>query len=227
MTSIETINKEIALQTSKPEVAQQLLTTTFKGLQPAVMRQAMFEGMTRGFTFENFLQKDVYAIPFSGGYSLVTSIDYARKLGMRSGVVGVTSPVYEMDGTKVISCEITVKKQTGGIVGEFTAKVYFNEYSTGKNLWTSKPRTMIAKVAEMHALRKACPEEASQIYVEEEMIKEIKNASVVIDVNPYKEKLEAVKSLEELKTVWSSLPIEAKTSLEGLKNTLKAKYENK
>lgn len=226
MTSIETINKEITLQTSKPEVAQQLLNTTFKGLQPAVMKQAMFEGMTRGFTFENFLQKDVYAIPFANGYSLVTSIDYARKLGMRSGVVGVTSPVYEMDGTKVISCEITVKKQTGGIVGEFTAKVYFNEYSTGKNLWISKPRTMIAKVAEMHALRKACPEEASQIYVEEEVIKEIKNVPVV-DIDSHKAKLEAVTNLEELKTVWSSLPIEAKTSLEKLKNTLKKKYEDK
>jgi hypothetical protein len=29
--------------------------------------------------------------------------------------------------------------------------------------------TMIAKVAEMHALRKACPEELAKSYIEEEM----------------------------------------------------------
>ena len=47
--------------------------------------------------------------------------------------------------------------------------VYEEEYSTGRNLWTSKRRTMIGKVAESQALRKAfsisglySPEEMSQ-----------------------------------------------------------------
>ena len=34
-------------------------------------------------------------------------------------------------------------------------EVYASEYSTGKNLWRDKPRTMIQKVAEAHALRRA------------------------------------------------------------------------
>ena len=55
------------------------------------------------------------------------------------------------------------------MVGDYTAKVYFTEYSTGRNLRNTKPRTMIAKVAEMHALRSAFPEEMAQQYVEEEM----------------------------------------------------------
>lgn len=41
-----------------------------------------------------------------------------------------------------------------------------------------------------------------------------------------KEKLEDVKSLEELKAVWASLSIEAKKELEGLKTELKNKYAN-
>ncbi len=37
----------------------------------------------------------------------------------------------------------------------FEVRVYASEYSTGKNLWKDKPRTMIQKVAEAHALRRA------------------------------------------------------------------------
>ena len=37
----------------------------------------------------------------------------------------------------------------------FEVRVYASEYSTGKNLWRDKPRTMIQKVAEAHALRRA------------------------------------------------------------------------
>lgn len=177
--SIALVNKEISKELADPNIGKALLATTFKGLQDATMRQAIFEGMVRGFKFKDFLEKNVYAIPFSNGYSLVTSIDYARKLGAKSGVVGVSKPTYVMDDKNkdIVSCEITVRKLIGEHVGEFTAEVYFDEYyKAGKNgypsLWDSKPRTMIAKVAEAHALRKACPETLSQIYTEEEMQKD-------------------------------------------------------
>ena len=37
----------------------------------------------------------------------------------------------------------------------FEVEVYASEYSTGKNLWKDKPRTMIQKVAEAQCLRRA------------------------------------------------------------------------
>lgn len=163
------ISDEIKKELATEGVARALLATTFKGLSEQTMRQAIMDGMIRGFTFLNFRQKDVYAIPYGQTYSLVTSIDYSRKMGMRSGIVGKEAPIYEMDGDVIVSCSVTVKRKIGEYVGDYTAKVYFNEYSTGKNLWISKPRTMIAKVAEMHALRMACPEELSKTYIEEEM----------------------------------------------------------
>lgn len=177
--SITVLNKEISKELSDPAVGRALLATTFKGLSDESMRKAIFEGMIRGFKFKDFLEKNVYAIPFSNGYSLVTSIDYARKLGAKNGVVGVTKPTYVMDdkNKEIVSCEITVKKKVDGYVGDFTAEVFFDEYyKAGKNgypsLWDSKPRTMIAKVAESHALRKACPEVLAQMYTEEEMQKD-------------------------------------------------------
>lgn len=175
---ISLINQEINVQLKDPKVGAALLATTFKGLEANTMKQAIMEGMIRGFKFVDFLDKNVYAIPFANGYSLVTSVDYSRKRGMRSGIVGKKAPMYELgsDG-KVESCTVTVQRMVSNYVGDFTATVYFSEYyKKGKeyngkytpSMWDLKPRTMIAKVAEMQALRMACPEELSQVYIEEE-----------------------------------------------------------
>lgn len=174
MTDIIKIQQEIKTELSNKEVLNALVTTTFKGLAVPQVYLAVQEGMMRGFTFKDFLEKNIYAIPFRDGYSLVTSIDYARKIGMRSGVCGKSAPTYEEKDGKVISCTVTIKRQVSGVVGDYSATVFFAEFSTGRNLWTTKPRAMIAKVAEMHALRMACPEELSQAYSEEEVEKEIK-----------------------------------------------------
>lgn len=169
--SLIDIKKNINKQLGDKETFDSLLVTTFKGLAPQLAKRAILEGMIRGFKFKDFLEKNVYAIKYGDGYNLVTSIDYARKIGMRSGVVGKSAPSFEMDAQKLVACTVTVKKKIGTYIGDFTATVYFDEYTTGKNLWNSKPRTMIAKVAEMHALRMACPEEMSQVYAEEEFQK--------------------------------------------------------
>jgi hypothetical protein len=234
MSTLEIINKEIN-QELTPTTANALLATTFKGLTGPVMKQAIMEGMMRGFTFKDFLEKNVYAIPFSSGYSLITSIDYARKIGMRSGVVGTSKPEFENDEKgHPVACTITVKRKVGEYVGEYSATAYFDEYYKagykGKpSLWDTKPRTMLAKVAEMHALRKACPEELAKAYVEEEMQGEtvMKEAKVVeVNTDDYKQKLESAKDLKELQKIWSSIPVQAKEQLKEVKEEMKKKYEN-
>jgi hypothetical protein len=215
------LKNNLELQLKDTEIFNTLLTTTFKGLTAPVAKQAMLEGVMRGFTFKDFLEKNIYAVPFSSGYSLITSIDYARKIGMKSGVIGKSAPSYEEKDGKIISCSITIKKLVNEHIGDFTATVYFNEYTTGRNQWASKPRTMIAKVAEMHALRMACPEELSQSYVEEE--NEIQETP--LNLEEHIQKLEACTNLDNLKTVWSSLPAQAKKELEAKKDEMKNKLE--
>lgn len=178
-TSIQVINEELNIELADPKTVQALLATTFRGLDVVLMKQAIMEGMIRGFTFKNFLQKDVYALPFNsdkGGpkYSLITSIDYARKIAQKSGQCGKKEPIYVFAENKkdIISCSVTVQKLVGSHVGDYTATVYFNEYDKKQNLWITKPKTMISKVAEMHALRSAFPEELEKLYVEEELGKE-------------------------------------------------------
>lgn len=226
MSDLVKIQNEINAELANKEVFTALVSTTFKGLEPKLVKRAIMEGMMRGFKFKDFLEKNIYAIPYKGTYSLITSIDYARKIGMRNGVIGKSAPAYEFDeNKKPVSCTVTITRKAHGVVGAYTATVYFDEYTTGFNLWKTKPKTMIAKVAEMHALRMACPEELAQSYIEEEMSKEVVQA-VSVDLDAARGRLEAVKSLSELKSVWSSLPSEAKTALEELKNSLKTYYEN-
>ncbi len=203
MNKLQTINEQINQQLTS-DVSKALLATTFKGLAPVAMKHAIMEGMMRGFKFQDFLEKNVYAIPFRDGYSLITSIDYARKMGMRGGVVGVSAPVYEEKDGKIISCTVTVKRKVEETIGEYSATAYFSEYSTGKNLWVSKPRTMIAKVAEMHALRKACPEELSQAYTEEEVVKEVIVAPKQEITDALREQVSNCKTEAELKVIWEA-----------------------
>ncbi len=223
-TSLVEIKNEVNKQLADPETFNTLVLTTFKGIDAQQIKTAIMEGMMRGFTFRDFLEKNIYAVPFSGKYSLVTSIDYSRKIGMRSGIVGKSEPIYEEKDGKIISCTVTVKRKVNEYVGNYSAKVYFDEYTTTRNLWASKPHTMIAKVAEMHALRMACPEELSQSYVEEEIQASIK-IKPEVDIIECGEKLEAVKDLDELKRVWSDLPVEAKNGLESLKKRLIKKFK--
>src|SRR3990167_10317032 len=100
------IQKEIKTQLRKKEVMDALVVTTFKGLSQNVIPRAIMEGMMRGFTFKDFLEKNIYAIPFRDGYSLVTSIDYARKVGMRSGIVGKSAPIFEENEGRIASCSV-------------------------------------------------------------------------------------------------------------------------
>lgn len=224
------INEEINEQLQDKKIVSALVATTFKGLTQDNMKKAIFEGMMRGYQFKDFLEKNVYAIPFKDSYSLITSIDFARKIAMRSGLAGKSEPIYkDSEDGKIVSCTVTVKRNVDGIIGEYTATVFFNEYTTGKNLWYSKPRTMIAKVAEMHALRSAFPEEMSQQYVEEEMDKELTvetQEEKEIKFADYSDKLESAKTVEELRDTFNSLSGIAKKALRPLADKLKQQLEN-
>lgn len=239
-TSLVKIHEEVGRELATPQIISSLLETRFKGLTEPLMRKAIVEGMIRGFSLKDFFEGNVYAIPFKmkkgdGSfeltYSIVTSLDNSRKIGAKSGIVGVEESLFGDDGEAGgLWASVTVHKQfPSGHIGDFTDKVYLKEYDSGKNLWISKPRTMLAKVAEMHALRKACPELAES-YIAEEInrpVIEVKPLEVKeISIEEYKEKLRATKTLKELGGVWSAVPPAIKDNKEVflLKEDLKTKY---
>ncbi len=168
------LNSELNVQLADASSMRALMATVFKGFRDdKTVKQACLEAMMRGYTFQDILNKRIYAIPYGGGYSLVQSIADVRAIAMNNGQVGKSAPEYEMDGDKIVSCSVTVKRLSNGYIGEYTTTVFFDEYfkkgQPGKpSQWETKPRTMIAKVAEMHALRMAFPDHLEQAYTEEE-----------------------------------------------------------
>jgi len=101
--------------------------------------------------------------------SYVTSIDGYRIIAHRTGdFAGIDEPDYKYTDKGILThCTLKVYRKSSE--RPFAATVKMTEYNTGKNLWSKMPETMIAKVAEAHALRKAFPQDLSGIYTTDEM----------------------------------------------------------
>ena len=113
--------------------------------------------------------------------------------GLSAGVIVINAEnkIEEREGTFVLPSETLVggwaKVNIKGYSVPFYASVSLNEYmgkkqdGTPNGQWSSKPATMIRKVALAQALREAFPEEMSALYDQAE----VKEASdVVLDTTP-------------------------------------------
>lgn len=109
--------------------------------------------------------------------TIQTSIDGFRVIAERSGDYGgQDEPIFTEIEKKVTSCRITVYRFRGDV--RYPAAVglaYWDEYcqmdreGRPMGLWGKMPHTMLAKVAEALALRKAYPQDLSGLYTSEEM----------------------------------------------------------
>lgn len=119
------------------------------------------------------LTRQIYAIKRSSRMTIQTSIDGFRVIAERSNsYAGQDAPIwtYNPDGT-ILNCTVTVYRFRGDI--RYPAGVgvaFFNEYYPNPvNLQKTLAHTMIAKVAEALALRKAFPQDLSGLYTADEM----------------------------------------------------------
>jgi phage recombination protein Bet len=109
--------------------------------------------------------------------SIQTSIDGFRVIAERSGdYAGQDEPIFVEEGNKLISCKVTVYRFRNDT--RYPAAVgvaYWSEYvqtdkeNNPSGLWKKMPHTMLAKVAEALALRKAYPQDLSGLYTSDEM----------------------------------------------------------
>ena len=107
--------------------------------------------------------------------TIQTSIDGFRVIAERSGDYGgQDEPVFVKEEGKLY-CKVTVYRFRGDV--RYPAAVgvaYWDEYcpmynGTPSGLWSKMPHTMLSKVAEALALRKAYPQDLSGLYTGEEM----------------------------------------------------------
>ncbi|MFC4223545.1 phage recombination protein Bet [Lysinibacter cavernae] len=122
--------------------------------------------------------RQIYCIERGGKYGIQVSIDGARLVAERTGQYeGQTPAEWTADGITWVAVWLSDQAPAAGRVGVYRAgfrdPVYgvarFSSYSTGQNLWRKMPEVMIAKCAEMLALRKAFPQDLSGLYSSEEM----------------------------------------------------------
>lgn len=108
---------------------------------------------------------------------------------------------------------ITKRKSSSKPVYHF---VEFSEYNTGKSLWSSKPETMIKKVAEAHALRASFHDILGGTYIPEEVPEEMSQ----IQLHEHYE--EAPEEMSEIQFDKSSEQIKLRASSEQINmiNTL-------
>lgn len=125
------------------------------------------------------LSKQIALIKFGGTWQMIVTIDGYRAIADQTGrYAGMDAPVFTYDDpprktglSKEIpeSATVTVYKLVNGMRCPFSATVFWDEYATTTGNWPKMPRTMLAKVAESHALRKAFPAVLSGTYTAEEM----------------------------------------------------------
>lgn len=114
------------------------------------------------------LLKEIWLVKFGNAPAQIyAGRDGYLKIAHRSGHFdGMETKVnMSADGTKIESATCTIWRND--MQHTISSHVLFNEYSTGKNLWATKPAVMIGKVAESVALRKAFS--VAGLYSPEEM----------------------------------------------------------
>ena len=123
------------------------------------------------------LVRQIYAIRRGDKMTIQTSIDGFRVIAERSKkYAGQDEPefAYNPDGS-LLSCKVRVYRWRLGQRYQASVGVAFwNEYVQAYNgkpsgLWAKMPHTMLSKVAEALALRKAFPQDLSGIYTADEM----------------------------------------------------------
>lgn len=110
---------------------------------------------------EAFTKRAAANPDYEGFEAGITYSDASGHIRQREG-----SAVYPTVGERLVGgwCRVFVKGKK-----PFYDEVALQEYNTGKSLWKSKPATMIRKVALVHCLREAFPDDFAGLYSEEEM----------------------------------------------------------
>lgn len=132
----------------------------------------------------NPFTKDVHIVKYGDNPAqIITSKEvFSKRANANKDYEGFEAGVTVISGGKIVHREGSAvysaanEQLVGGwcrvfVNGKrpFYDEVTIEEYSTGKSLWNSKPATMIRKVAYVHCLREAFPDDFQGLYSSEEM----------------------------------------------------------
>jgi len=154
----------------KPEQIQLIKNTIAKDATDDELKLFLYQCQRTGL---DPMTRQIYFMKRAGKVTIQTSIDGFRVIAERSGdYAGQDEPVFVKDDGDLF-CKVTVYRFRGDV--RYPAAVgvaYWKEYCPpgGQDfMWKKMPHTMLSKVAEALALRKAYPQDLSGLYTGDEM----------------------------------------------------------
>lgn len=183
--------------------------------------------------------RQIYAIQRGGKWGIQVSIDGARLVAERSGAYrGQTAAQWTADGITWVDVWLSKEPPAAARVGVYRegfaepmlAVATLDQYQPAGNapMWKKMPALMLAKCAEMLALRKAFPQDLSGLYSAEEMAQatpaqqplaqpELKTASV-----DWAGAAAACGTVERLREVWAEAQAKGELAVEIDGHTVKS-----
>ena len=176
--TVNLIKEQVARGASDAELSLFLYTASRTGLDPLARQIYCIK------RWDSSLNKEVMSVQ--------VSIDGYRLIADRTGRYAPgRAPTFEYDNAgRLISATAYVMKYVRGTWHEVAATAYYEEYVQRKRdggptiMWATKPRVMLAKVAEALALRRAFPAELSGVYTSDEMGDEPRSLTVISHPEP-------------------------------------------
>ncbi len=130
----------------------------YDSLSPAQMVVGYFAYVRRADRFPDYRG-------FHAGITVLSTLNGKKEIVQREGQC-----VYKALGETLIGgwCRV-YRERSAGCMEESFVEVALDEYSSGKGNWSTKPATMIRKVAISQAIRQAYPNEYEGLYTIDEM----------------------------------------------------------
>lgn len=155
LTQTNTNGGAIAPAENYKEIAIQWLTSTGNLNKFTENQKAQFIDICCAYGL-NPIKKEVYGVAYKDKFNLIVGYESYIKRAERSGRLNGWG--VEIIGNKPnMKAVITIYRKD--FERPFIHEVYFDEYNTNQNLWVTKPRTMLRKVAIAQGFRMCFSEE--------------------------------------------------------------------
>ena len=206
--------KQLIKDTFDTETVELIKKTVAPDANPHELALFIYQAKKTGL---NPLARQIYCVKIGGKVTIQASIDGLRLVAQRTGeYAGQDEPEFIEEGADHPSiAKVTVYKfsKSGNRYAAATGVAYWSEYCppTGRDfMWKKMPHTMLSKVAEALALRKAFPQELSGIYSAEEMsqAQEVSQKGTVEPIEDISEQPEDnTVSIEEAEEILDSIDV--------------------
>ena len=174
----------------------------------------------------NPIKKEVYGIKYGNNFNLIVGFETYLKRAERSGLLDGWETEFkgnEKDGS--LTAVVTIYRKDWK--KPFKHEVYLEEYDQHNQMWKTKPRTMLRKVAIAQAFRQCFSVELGGMLYTAEELPDTQNAVDTVDIQNIRNVTpvqEAVKDENDVKKLQHAPYTPEQT--EELKNLLESHYDD-